>query len=167
MVTMLDGFRAHLKAKLNASDSYITLTRSDAMKLNAVGLDNHVYLTVRDRVNSEIVKYTHADNWTTADESVVQVPVERNVRGLGAKNFPYGTCVTSEVNSLYISDLVSSLSPEVKVPCEASGDSVLETSSCAIPTTVVGNTTAVMGKPAGYIEFCENKLVPYYDKREA
>lgn len=165
MVKVIDGFRSFLKAKLMASSSTISIPRADAIRLNNVGVGNHVYLTIKDRGISEIVRYDHQDNWTTADSAIVQLPVTRNARGLGAKNFPYGACVVSDVNSLYIEDLVRGQTSGFD--CVATTNQAIHSEGCGMPTTIVGGRDAVLGNPAGMLEVCENKLIPYYVKEGA
>ena len=104
---VLDGFQTTLCAKAGASANSIALSRAAAIKLNAVGVGNRVYLTIKDRVNYELVQYDHVADWDASDPAVIQLPVVRDARGLGAKNFPYGACVASEVNSLYIVDYIA------------------------------------------------------------
>lgn len=104
---VLDGYRTTLLARAAASATTIAISRAAAIALNAVGFGGRVYLTLKDRVNFELVQYDHDSDWGSGDPSVVLLPVTRNVRGLGAKNFPYGACVLSEVNSLYIEDYIT------------------------------------------------------------
>lgn len=160
MVKIIDGYRAILKAKLVASAASITITRDDAIKLNPVGVGNYTYLTIRDRVNTEIVRYDHVEDWVASDPALIQLPVTRNMRGLGAKNFPYGACITSEVNSLYIDDLIASAQGCISAPASAAAVTTDE----ALPTSMVGGRTSILGTPAGFFRQCDGKLVPYYEE---
>ena len=161
MVRVLDGYRATLRYRAMASDGYLTITRAEAIKLNAVGVGNHVYLSVRDRVNYELVRYDHVADWDASDPATIQLPVLRNAAGLGAKNFSVGACITSEVNSLYIIDLVDG--PDGSL-CATSSAGASSTTGTELPTHIHGSRTALLGRPAGWLRPCPGRVIPYYNE---
>lgn len=162
MVIVLDGYRATLRFKARATDGYLTITRAEAMRLNAVGIGNHVYLSVRDRVNYELVRYDHVSDWDASDPQTIQLPVTRNAAGLGAKNFAVGACITSEVNSLYIQDLIGD-GPGGNI-CTPSTGGVPSSNSTELPTLIHGSRAALLGRPAGWLRPCPGRVIPYYDE---
>lgn len=103
---VIDGLQFTLRAKATASANTISVSRASAIRLNDVGVGNRVYLAIKDRMNYELVQYDHSADWDSSDSAIVALPVVRDARGFGAKNFPYGACVVSEVNSLYIEDYI-------------------------------------------------------------
>lgn len=164
MITLVDGFISHLKAKASVSDTLLLIPRADAIALNTVGVGNHIYLTLRDRNRYELVRYDHTENWSMSDPTNVMLPVTRDARGLGAKSFPYGACLKAEINSLYIAEMMHAMS--VLQSCNSREVPAPTSTSCTIPTSVIGGTTSLMGKPKGMLEFCPGKLIPYYDAPE-
>lgn len=154
MLAALDGFRSSLRKRLIVSDTTITIPRADAIKLNAVGVGNHTYLTIKDRTRSEIVRYDHTADWDAADPAEVAVPVTRNANGLGIKNFAYGSCVMWEINSSYLNDLIAGMFDNAGVAPPTSEDP-------AIPTTMVGGRGQSLGQPDGYVTV-GGKSIPYY-----
>jgi hypothetical protein len=154
-IAILTGFRSTLRYRLVSSDTAISIPRADAIKLNAIGIGNYTYLTIKDRTRSEIVRYDHTADWDSADPAVVQVPVTRDAGGSGAQNFAYGACVLWEVNGLYINDYIREI---LAVPGEAPATS----EGPALPTTMVGGRGQILGQPSGYLDL-DGKSVPYYN----
>lgn len=156
MIAILNGFRTSLRVRLVVSDTTIAIPRGDAIKLNAVGIGNYTYLTIRDRNRSEVVRYEHSADWDNADPAVVQLPVLRDADGMGPKNFAYGACVLWEVNGSYINDYIRErLDGGVATPPGT-------TETPALPTTMVGGRGQILGQPTGYLSI-GGKSVPYYD----
>lgn len=162
-VRSLDNFQVNIARGLRQGDNEIALRRGDAILLNAVGVGNHIYLTLRDRVKSEVVRYDHVEDWDTTDPSVVMVPVTRNVSGTGARSFAFGTCLTGEVTSFYLRDLVAEMGGGGGVDC-ASVQPPPSSESAEIPTTMFGARSALLGQPAGFMEICPGRIVPYYSR---
>lgn len=158
-LAILNGFRTSLRLRLIVSDSAISIPRADAIKLNALGIGNYTYLTIKDRTRSEVVRYDHAADWDSSDPAVVQVPVTRDADGMGPKNFAYGACVLWEVNGTYINDHIATYIDGLIGGAAAAPPT---SESPELPTTMVGGRGQILGEPAGYMEF-GGKSVPYYN----
>ena len=158
-VRSLDGYRTSLARVLRATDTAITLRRQDAIQLNTIGLGNHVYLTIQDRMKTEVVRYDHVSDWDASDPSTIDVPVTRDVAGLGLRSFAFGTCVDSQVTSFYVRDLVAELTNSIS--CNAMPPPETSEAS-ALPTTMYGGRTALLGEPEGFLELCPGIKLPFY-----
>lgn len=159
-VRALDGYSVNLAKSLRPGDAALALRRGDAIKLNAIGVGNHIYLTVTTQGRTEFVRYDHTHNWDATDPSIIEIPVTRDVAGIGPRGFPYGACVKAEVNSFYVRDLVEEMST---IQCHTTAKPSTSENS-ALPTTMVGGRQSVLGTPAGYVELCGERMVPYYDR---
>ena len=159
-VRALDGYSVNLAKSMKPGDADMALRRGDAIRLNAIGVGNHVYLTVSTAGRTEIVRYDHTHDWDVTDPSIVMLPVQRDVAGIGPRGFPYGACVKAEVNSFYVRDLVTELS---SVGCSVT-DQPDSSEASALPTTMVGGRGALLGEPDGYVEVCGERLVPYFNR---
>lgn len=159
-VRALDGYSVNLAKSMKPGDADMALRRGDAIRLNAIGVGNHVYLTVTTAGRTEIVRYDHTHDWDGTDPSIVMLPVQRDVAGIGPRDFPYGACVKAEVNSFYVRDLVTELS---SVGCSVT-DQPDSSEASALPTTMVGGRGALLGEPDGYVEVCGERLVPYFNR---
>lgn len=109
-VKNLDNYRATIARGLRQTDVEVALRRGDAILLNVTGVGNHVYLTLRDRIKSEVVRYDHIADWDATDPTTVMVPVTRDVSGLGPRSFAFGTCIQGEVTSFYVDDKIAQTS---------------------------------------------------------
>lgn len=108
-VVLIDGYRTTLKGKAVASATTVRVPRAHAVKLNQVGVGNHMYLFLKDRIGTEVVKYYHDADWASVGSSIVDLPVQRAQSGTGARNFPYGACLQSGVTGAYVAELVAAL----------------------------------------------------------
>lgn len=155
-VVGIDGFRTSLARQLRPQEGEIRIPRAQAIRLNAVGIGNHTYLTIWDQMKTEVVRYDHVADWDTTDPAVVALPVARDISGLGARSFAFGTCVEYRVTSFFVQDLVPSglNCMPAGLPATSEGPE--------LPTTVVGGREVLMGNPAGFIELCPGQVVPYY-----
>lgn len=159
-VRALDGYTVNLAKNMKPGDADMALRRGDAIKLNAIGVGNHVYLTVTTVGRTEIVRYDHVHDWDATDPSIVMLPVQRDVAGIGPRGFPYGACVKAEVNSFYVRDLVEEMNT---IGC-ANTDQPDSSEASALPTTMFGGRDALLGEPDGFVEVCGERLVPYYNR---
>lgn len=155
----IDGYRASLAAPLRATDLEISLRRAEAIALNVIGVGNHTYLTISDRMKSEVVRYDHLADWDGTDAAVVALVVTRDVSGLGPRSFAVGACVEALLTSFLIRDIIAEALP--------SCDTVLTpptTEQAELPTTLYGGRDALLGDPAGFVEWCPGKKVPFYSE---
>lgn len=104
----LEGFEARVLRQVKSTDTRITLSAGDAAKLNAVGTGNYAYLTIKDPVSREVVKYHHTDDWGSG-RSRVEVPIDRDAGGSGAKNFCAFACVKHEASVPFLTDFITGL----------------------------------------------------------
>lgn len=106
-VKNLDNYSVTIARGLRQTDNEIALRRGDAISLNVIGVGNHAYFTLRDRIKSEVVRYNHIADWDATDPTTVMVPVVRDVVGLGRRSFAYGTCLQGEITSLFVNDRIT------------------------------------------------------------
>lgn len=111
MLNFIDNFKIRLTRPLRAGDTSIRVNAHDARKLNAVGANNHVYLTIDDGVRYEVVRYDHGTNFG-AGNSPVDVPVQRDVNGTGTMNFPVSTCVVMDWNKTQLREFICQTASE-------------------------------------------------------
>lgn len=105
MLNMVDNLQLTLLKNLRSGDSNMTVHSSDAVKLNAVGIGNHIYLTIKYGETYEIVKYNHNED-ITAVSRPVHVPIIRDALAKGAKSFPRQTCVRADWNTLQLAEFI-------------------------------------------------------------
>lgn len=105
-IAFLDNFAACIQGPLAPSSLTLRMRRQDAVALNNVGVGGYVYLQLEDRVVGEVVKYTHTAD-IPAGVGIVEVPVDRDAGGTGAKNFPCLTKVCFRINSVVLVDYVN------------------------------------------------------------
>lgn len=101
MLSFIDGFRSSLCENVSTTASTIKLRLSDAARLNKLKDGDHVYLSIRYLDRYEVVKFTK-----DADIRNGEVPVTRDMLGTGRKNFPSGTCVQTDWNSIQLKEFI-------------------------------------------------------------
>lgn len=101
MLEYLDGFKTKLVGNLQTTSDIITLPMAWAKKLDELVEGNHVYLTIKYLDRYEVVKYTKDSKIKNG-----MVPVERDVLGKGRKNFPCGSCVLIDWNSVQLKEFI-------------------------------------------------------------
>lgn len=101
MLSFIDYFKGSLSSHLKTTDDTIVLKFEQARRLNELAEGDHVYLTVRYLDRFEVVKFTK-----TYELKGGIVPVERDVLGKGRKNFPAGSCVSVDWNSVQLREFI-------------------------------------------------------------
>jgi hypothetical protein len=122
---------------IKPADNTITVSRSDAAKLNAVGVGNYTDLTLRligQNDVSEVVRYNHTQDITGTGTSMVDVIVMRDVHNTGRRSFSVFTCARAELSQQDILDIVCN------APCVVSLSTALSTAQSTIASlsTIVG-----------------------------
>ena len=102
MLKVIDHFNTTLQNYLSPSDTELCIPFSEAKKLNKLNEGDHVYLTIMSRDRAEIVKYTHTKELVNGE-----ITVSRDEGMTGAFNFPSGSCVLIDMNSVQINELVA------------------------------------------------------------
>lgn len=102
MLKVIDHFNTTLQNYLAPSDTEICIPFSEAKKLNKLNEGDHVYLTLVSRDRAEIVKYTHTKELVSGE-----ITVSRDEGMTGAFNFPSGSCVRIDMNSIQVNELVA------------------------------------------------------------
>lgn len=80
-----------LAKPLRSVDTTATLTTASALRLNKIGLKNHVYLTMKYNGITEVVRYDHVKTIPDGTQVTV-VSIVRDVEGTGIYNFPTRSC---------------------------------------------------------------------------
>lgn len=106
MLNPVEFYSRMLDEGISASGEFITLRRGEALALDAVGKGNHCYLVLDCGGRTEVVRYTHTDNYADRKKPDVLV-VERDITGTGRKSFPPGTCVANRWFGLAITEWIT------------------------------------------------------------
>lgn len=101
MLSFIDGFKSTLKTHFQTTDDTLELPFKSVQELNKLAEGDHVYLTLRYLDRYEVVKFTKEN-----DLKGGKVPVERDVLGKGRKNFPCGSCVVVDWNSVQLREFI-------------------------------------------------------------
>lgn len=102
MLKVIDHFNTTLQNYLAPNDTELCIPFAEAKKLNKLNEGDHVYLTLMSRDRTEIVKYTHTKELVSGE-----ITVSRDEGMTGAFNFPSGTCVRIDMNSVQVNELVA------------------------------------------------------------
>lgn len=105
MLKPVEFFTSTLERGVKATDDTITLCRGHAQALDAVGKGNHCYLVISVSGRSEVVRYSHTDDYADRMKGDT-IPVVRDVLSTGRKNFAPGTCVAHKWFGLAITEWV-------------------------------------------------------------
>ena len=108
MLGYVDNLTLKLAKPVKASDDTLTIAALDLPKLNAIGLTNHIYLTLKQGATTEIVRYEHIVP-LVATLGAQPITVVRDVNGAGRKNFALPLCATAELNILQLQELICQL----------------------------------------------------------
>jgi len=109
MLKIINHFSTKLRNYITPDETVLEIPFDMAKKLNTLESGDHTYLSlVGYNGRAEIVKYTHG-----SDLKKGSITVERNVGGTGALNFPAGTCVTIDCNTVLMHEYVTGLALEV------------------------------------------------------
>lgn len=101
MLEVIDGLKSSLTAHVQTTSDTLPLPPKTVQKLNELSEGNHIYLTLKYLDRYEVVKFTK-------DGAVKQgkVPVVRDILGTGRKNFPCGSCVVVDWNSIQLKEFI-------------------------------------------------------------
>lgn len=75
MLNPVETFLARIDSFVRPTDDTIRLAPGDARQLDAVGTGNYIHIVLRAPGRSEVVKYTHSENYddkNNPDEIAVQ-----------------------------------------------------------------------------------------------
>lgn len=97
MFRFIDGLRLTLKEGLSATSVAMTVDGASAARLNLLGIGNHIFLTIRNGLVSEVVKFTLTE-LLPLNQNKITIAIERNVNGIGVFNFPSCACVEADMN---------------------------------------------------------------------
>ena len=129
MLVSKDGLNLVLAKNAQTGDNFIWLSGAEAYKLNAIGVGNHIHLTLSDNRGCETVRYDHTADWANTS-ALKQVPVIRNVSGTGSRNFAVHSCVTADWSVAQITELITQAACEG--PCITSLSTGLSTTNSAV-----------------------------------
>lgn len=187
MLVSKDCMDLKLAKTLQGGDDFIWVSGSDAVKLNGIGVDNHINLTITDNRACETVRYDHITNWP-ATGTMKQIPVMRDMGATGRRNFGVYSCVVADWSVTQIVELIESIAVDVPyndcdgVPhaagamlpsCEqlvaavaavvtVSPTALPYTEQTELPTRIYGPRTALLGEPDGWF-LIQGKHVPFWD----
>ena len=129
MLVSKDCLNLVLAKNAQTGDNFIWLSGAEAYKLNAIGVGNHIHLTLSDNRGCETVRYDHTADWANTS-ALKQIPVIRNVSGTGSRNFAVHSCVTADWSVAQITELITQAACEG--PCITSLSTGLSTTNSAV-----------------------------------
>ena len=129
MLVSKDCLNLVLAKNAQTADNFIWLSGAEAYKLNAIGVGNHIHLTLSDNRGCETVRYDHTADWANTS-ALKQIPVIRNVSGTGSRNFAVHSCVTADWSVAQITELITQAACEG--PCITSLSTGLSTTNSAV-----------------------------------
>lgn len=129
MLVSKDCLNLVLAKNAQTGDNFIWLSGAEAYKLNAIGVGNHIHLTLSDNRGCETVRYDHNADWANTS-ALKQIPVIRNVSGTGSRNFAVHSCVTADWSVAQITELITQAACEG--PCITSLSTGLSTTNSAV-----------------------------------
>jgi hypothetical protein len=97
VLKLLDGLTLVAKAPIAPADNQVLISSVDAVKLNAMAVGDHTYLTIKDGRGSEIVKYTHAAP-IVVTPGTVNIPVDRAQCGTTRRAWPINACLQPAIS---------------------------------------------------------------------
>ena len=92
MLRILDGLNIVARAAIAPADNQILVSSVDALKLNALAVGDHIYLSVSDGRGTEVFKYTHAAP-IVAPPGTVNIPVDRAQAGTTRRAWSIKSCL--------------------------------------------------------------------------
>lgn len=101
MLEFIDGFKTKVVGHVQTTSDTINLPFAAAKKLNDMVEGNHIYLTIKYLDRHEVVKYTKEGEIKNG-----KIAVERDILGKGRKNFPCGSCVVADWNSVQLREFI-------------------------------------------------------------
>lgn len=108
MLVSKDCLDVKLVKTAHSADDFIWVSGADAVKLNTIGVGNHINLTISDNRACETVRYYHTTNWATTS-SVKQIPVIRDAGATGRRNFGVHTCVIASWSVTQLTEFIEQL----------------------------------------------------------
>ena len=112
MLNWIENLVLRAEIPIKPTDNTITVSRSDATKLNSMHIGAHVYMTVRLYAHDdtyEVVKYLHNTPVQTSGCATVALVVDRDVMNTGRRAFPAHTKLRSEPSKIQIEEFVRSI----------------------------------------------------------
>ena len=109
MLKFLDGFKGSLLKNLQTTDDTLNVTHTAQNALNELPEGDHVYITLRYLDRYEVVKFVKDTPLKNG-----KVPVTRDVLGKGRKNFPAGTCISVDWNSIQLKEFICQVKEDCK-----------------------------------------------------
>lgn len=102
MLKFIDGFKSSLNTHLSTTDDVIKIYPAQVRELNEQLNDgDHVYLSVQYMDRYEVMKVVKDRTFKGCE-----VPVIRDSLNRGRKNFPAGTCVKIDWNSIQMHEYI-------------------------------------------------------------
>lgn len=145
MLVSKDCLNFTLAKQVQSTDNFIWLSGADAYKLNTIGVDNYIHLTLSDNRTCETVRYDHTTDWPNTS-SVKQVSVVRDVSGTGRKNFAVHSCVTADWSVAQITELVEQT--VCTAPCIVSLSTITSSAVYGLSTahSAIASLSSISGK---------------------
>ena len=159
MLVSKDCLDLKLSKTLQGGDNVLSVSGSDALKLNSIGIGNYINLTVTDNRACETVRYDHVVDFP-ATGTVKSIPVLRDVGATGRRNFGVHSCVVADWSVTQVVELINQLLGGV-TPVISTNELPF-TIQTELPTKVYGDRTALLGKPDGVL-ILAGKKIPYYN----
>lgn len=101
MLNFIDGVRGSVRGNVQTTDAAITVSAPITKKLKSMRDGEHIYLTISYLDRSEVVKFTKDGEIRNNT-----LRIERDQLGAGRKNFPCGSCIVAEWNSIQLQEFI-------------------------------------------------------------
>ncbi len=111
MLRILDGLSISLSAALAPADNQVLVSSSDALKLNTLGIGDHIYLGLYDGRGMELVKYTHVAALTTPP-GTVYIPVDRAQGGTVRRAWAIKSCLRTALAEVVLREFICQTAQE-------------------------------------------------------
>lgn len=108
MLKYIDYLRGVTRHPINVEESNIAVEPGFYNRLRQeLDPGDHIYLTVMYGRRFEIVKYIHSEERPLECRGSYDIPVERDQLNRGKKNFPCGSKIFADFNSIQLREFVA------------------------------------------------------------
>ena len=146
MLVSKDCLDLKLVKTAHAADNFIWVSGGDAVKLNSIGVDNYINLTLSDNRACETVRYDHVATWP-ATSAPKQLPVIRDVGATGRKNFGVNSCAVADWSVTQLTEYIEQVA--CAAPCIGGNTAAIASLSTSTSTKLSATASAIASLSTG------------------
>lgn len=146
MLVSKDCLDLKLVKTAHAADNFIWVSGGDAVKLNSIGVDNYINLTLSDNRACETVRYDHVATWP-ATSAPKQLPVIRDVGATGRKNFGVNSCAVADWSVTQLTEYIEQVA--CAAPCVGGNTAAVASLSTSTSTKLSATASAIASLSTG------------------